>query len=156
MPQATGQDALEAVQEVVAYLLMDPTTDWNEVEITRLRRHLLDMDELMMRAEVQEDEVAGGLRITVGGGEETRGAARRVVPEHARRLDGFRGWRVELDEAGEDLALSVTSDEADEVEIIRALGFFGFLASGVRAPQRHLAVARGLPLEDPPWGSDGP
>jgi len=149
--QSTGQDALGAVQEVVARLLMDSTTDWSEVDITRLRRHLIDMDEIMTGAEVREQDIDGGLRLAVGGDEDVRGALGRVVPEHARRLDGFRGWHVGLEESGGDLVLSITSEDAGEVEVIRALGFFGFLASGVRAPERHLAVARGVSLEPPPW-----
>lgn len=151
VPQAAGQDALGAVQEVVARLLMDETTDWSEVDISRLRRHLLDMDQVMTGAEAKEEEIPGGLRITVGGDEDVRGALRRVVPEHARRLDGFRGWRVGLEAGGADLVLAITSEDAREVEVIRALGFFGFLASGVRAPERHLAVARGRPLDEPVW-----
>lgn len=142
LPGHTG-DALGAVQQTVGLLLADPATDWSEVRVARLRQRLVDLNEIMMYAEAEEREAPGGLDAVVGGSGRTLAALRRVVPEHARRMDGFRGWRVTLEDAGDALKLTLRSDDESEARIVRALGFFGFLASGVHRPQNHLALVRG-------------
>lgn len=138
-----GQGAVGAIQEVVAALLADPTTDWSEVNIERLRQHLVDMDEVMLRAEVEERPIEGGLEMVVGGSEKTVTALQRVVPAHADRIAGFRDWRFEVREVEEKIIVRVESEDAGEVEVIRALGFFGLLASGVHHQDVHLALALG-------------
>lgn len=143
LPGHSG-DALGEIQRTVGLLLADPTTDWSEVRVSRLRDRLADLDEITMHARADEREVPGGLEISVGGGEETLASLRRLVPEHVRRMDGFRGWKVTLEgDGGEALRLSIKTDDAAEVEIVRGLGFFGFLATGVHRPQNNLAVVRG-------------
>lgn len=147
LPGHTG-DALGAVQQTVGLLLADRSTDWSEVEVGRLRQRLVDLNEIVMYAEAEERDVPGGLEILVGGSERTRAALGRVVPEHARRMEGFRGWSVALEDAGEAMKLTLMSDEEGETRIVRALGFFGFLASGVHRPQNHLALVRGRSTVD--------
>ena len=147
-PRRSGQDALGAIQETVGLLLADPTTDWSEVSVARLRRHLADLDRIVEEAEVEERAVDGGVRVFVRAPDgDTTGralaSARRAVPEHAALVRGFRGWRVEIAEGDDTLELTLTSDDPAEVEIVRALGFFGFLATGVNRPQYHLALAQG-------------
>ena len=144
VPQHVGQDTLGAVQEVVGLLLADPETDWSEVSIARLRHHLADMDELMLRAEVQERVIDGGVEVVVDGTERTLAAVRRLVPVHAEEMDAaFRGWRIHVLDQDPTVRLTLTSDDSAEVEVVRALGFFGFMASGVHHPHQLLAVARG-------------
>lgn len=70
-------------------------------------------------------------------------ALRRLVPAHADRMAGFRGWTITSKDDGESVRLTLTSGDPSEVEILRALGFFGFMASGVHHPHELLAVARG-------------
>ena len=45
-----GQEAFGTIQEIVRILEADPTTDWSKVNIGALREHLIDMDEVTMRA----------------------------------------------------------------------------------------------------------
>ncbi len=148
-PQHIGQETLGAIQETVGLLLADPTTDWSKVSVARLRRHLVDLDAVMLRSRVEEKPIDGGLEILVDGDSATLEAARRVVPAHVAAVEGFRGWRVEvLDGATEDgtpLRLRLIAPDESETEILRALGFFGFLASGIHRPGYHLALARGVP-----------
>lgn len=150
VPELVGQDALGAVQEVVGLLLADPATDWSEVSIARLREHLVAMDEVMLRAEVAERPIDGGLEIELTGGERTVDAIRRLVPSHARAMDGFRGWRVAAEDSADGVRLTLESTDPGEAEVIRALGFFGFMASGVHHPHELLAVARGRSEHWPP------
>ncbi len=142
IPGHTG-DALGTVQQTVGMLLADRSTDWSEIRVARLRQRLVDLNEIVMYAEAEEREVPGGLEITVGGRERTLAALHRVVPEHVRRMDGFRGWSVTLADADRALKLSLRSDDESEAQVVRGLGFFGFLASGVHRPQNHLALVRG-------------
>ncbi|HVS64821.1 MAG TPA: hypothetical protein VMT85_15100 [Thermoanaerobaculia bacterium] len=139
-----GQDALGAIQEVVGLLLADPTTDWSGVSIARLRQHLVDLERLTLFAEVEETPIDTGLRVRVFGDQALLEAARRAVLRHAGRMDGFRGWNVAGEDAGDAVVLELTTDQSDEVSVVRALGFYGFLASGVHRPHELLAVARGV------------
>lgn len=147
-----GGDALGTIQETVGLLLADPTTDWRDVRVSRLRQHLADLDEIVARSEVDERPVDGGLAITAGGSERTLAALRRAVPEHVRATDGFMDWEVTVRDAGDALELTITTDDADEVAVVRGLGFFGYLASGVNRPQSHLGLVRGKTAEE----HDGP
>ena len=96
-----GQEALGAIQEVVGLLMADPGTGWSEVSIARLRRHLADLDEIMLRAEVEERAVDGGVEVVLGGSEQTLAAVRRLVPAHAETMNGFRGWKAAVSDQGE-------------------------------------------------------
>jgi hypothetical protein len=55
IPTEPGQAALGAMQEIVRMLEADPDTDWSKVTLTALREHLIDMDEVTLRAVVKED-----------------------------------------------------------------------------------------------------
>ena len=53
-PTMVGQEAFGAIQEVVQVLEADPTTDWSKVNIAALREHLIDMNEVTLRAVATE------------------------------------------------------------------------------------------------------
>ena len=44
------QEVFGTIQEVVRILDADPTTDWSKVNIAALREHLIDMNEVTLRA----------------------------------------------------------------------------------------------------------
>ena len=69
-------------------------TDWSKVDVDALRQHLIDMDEVTMRATAQKEPIENGLRIKVIGTDRTLEAIQRMVPEHARNIDGMNGWTV--------------------------------------------------------------
>lgn len=143
LPTLPGQDAFGALAEIMTLLEADPTTDWSRVSIARLRDHLLDMNELTLHAEARETEVPGGLEIEVTGDGPTRAAVQRMVPAHAAMMNGAAGWRVDVETTDAGVRLRLTSDDARQVAKIRALGFFGFMASGDHHRPHHLAIARG-------------
>jgi len=142
VPERVGQAALGAIQEVVGLLLSDPSTDWSTVSIARLRQHLVDLDEILLNAEVEEQPIDGGLSIHLRGSARTLEAVRHVIPGHVRRMDGFRGWSATFEDTDDGLDLTLTTADPDEVAILRGLGFFGFVATGVHRPHELLAVAR--------------
>ena len=49
-PTMPGQDAFGAIQEIVRILEADPKTDWSKVNLEALRQHLIDMNEVTLKA----------------------------------------------------------------------------------------------------------
>lgn len=142
-PTAPGQAAFGAVQEIVEMLQADPGTDWSKVDIDALRRHLIDMDEVTLRAIVRKQPVDNGLRITVTGSGRTQEAIQRMVPDHAREISGMNGWVVGTRMLSNGVELTVTSINLAEAQKIRGLGFMGIMAQGGHHQVHHLAMAKG-------------
>lgn len=65
----------------------------------------------------------------------------RMVPAHAPVLAAETGWNSVARDDGTELVWRVTST-SDEVKI-RALSFFGLMATGNHHREHHLALARG-------------
>jgi hypothetical protein len=53
-PTMPGQDAFGAIQEIVRILEADAKTDWSKVNIAALRAHLIDMNEVTLKAVASE------------------------------------------------------------------------------------------------------
>jgi hypothetical protein len=51
VPKEPGQDAFGTIQEIVQILEADPKTDWSKVNLEALRQHLIDMNEVTLKAE---------------------------------------------------------------------------------------------------------
>jgi hypothetical protein len=146
-PISPGQAAFGAVQEIVRLLEADPNTDWSKVDLGALREHLIDMDEVTMRAVATETPIDGGLAIAVTGTGRTLVAIQRMIPAHAAALNGVHGWTVAASTMPDGARLTVTAADAKEVAHIRGLGFIGLLASGPHHQMHHLAMAKGaLPV----------
>lgn len=143
-PAEVGQGAFAAIQEIVAILEADPQTDWSKVDIGALRTHLADMNALTLWAVAGEREIPQGLEITVDGAGRAGGAARRMIPAHARELANVKGWNAaaELMPDG-GVKLTVTASDETQITRIRGLGLFGLMASGGHHQLHHLAIARG-------------
>jgi hypothetical protein len=142
-PREPGQSAFAAIQEIVALLEADPTTDWSRVDVEVLRRHLIDMDNVTLRARVAVEPVEGGARFTVTGEGEVAGAVRRMVFAHAATMDRAEGWRMTAEERPDGAALTMTSPRPADAAKIRALGFIGIMTRGMHHQQHHLMLARG-------------
>jgi hypothetical protein len=138
-----GQGAFAALSEVVAQLEADPTTDWGSVDLGALRDHLIDMDRLVRDADVTSVAVPGGLRMRVTGDAATLATARRMVPAHAAELARDARWTAASEEEGEAVVLQVTSDDPATGARIRALGFFGLMASQDHHRAHHWQIATG-------------
>jgi hypothetical protein len=141
-PTLPGQDAFGAIQEIVRILEADPRTDWSRVNIAALREHLIDMNEVTLRAKAEATRVDGGLRITVTGTGRTLEATRRMVPAHAREIDGQTGWSVTTSVVTDGVVLTVTATDPSQVVRIRGLGFMGIMVRGAHHQPHHLAMAR--------------
>ena len=96
-PTLPGQDAFGAIQEIVRMLEADPKTDWSKVNLAALRQHLIDMNEVTLKADALEKPVEGGLSIAVTGSGRTLAAIERMIPAHARELSRLNGWSAKTE-----------------------------------------------------------
>ena len=143
LPTQPGQDALGAVQEIVGMLEADPTTDWSKVNLDALRVHLIDMNEVALHADAAVEQIDGGIRVAVTGTGRTLAAIQRMLPEHAREMNGKNGWVVQAEPRPDGMTLTVTAVDAKQTTIIRGLGFIGVMASGGHHQMHHLIMAKG-------------
>lgn len=142
-PTLPGQDAFGAIQEIVRLLEADPATDWSKVDLEGLRQHLIDMNEVTLRADAVAQPIDGGLAIAVTGEGRTVAAIQRMVPAHAREIDAHDGWHVSTEPLPNGVRLIATATDPKEIAHIRGLGFIGILVRGGHHQPHHLAMAKG-------------
>jgi hypothetical protein len=141
-PTHPGQEAFGTIQEIVRILEADPTTDWSKVNIGALREHLIDMDEVTLRARASERPLDNGIEITVTGEGRTVGAIKRMVPAHTRELAGL-GWSATAHDLPNGVKLVVTASDLRQVVKLKAFGFMGIMVQGGHHQPHHLMIARG-------------
>jgi hypothetical protein len=141
-PSMAGQSAFGAIQEIVRILEADANTDWSKVNISALREHLIDMNEIALKAIANERKLDNGLEIAVTGDGRTLEGIKRMVPAHAREFSKT-GWNVTAEDLPDGVKLIATSDDAQQVLKIKALGFMGIMVQGAHHQQHHLAMAKG-------------
>jgi len=142
-PTLPGQDAFGAIQEIVRILDADPKTDWSKIDLEALRQHLIDMNEVTLKAEAVSKQIDGGLEIAVTGSGRTLVAIQRMIPAWVQMANGHEGWTARVAELPDGELLTVTATDSKEVQHIRGLGFIGLLASGSWHQPHHLGMAKG-------------
>src|SRR5260370_12943702 len=142
-PTMPGQDAFGAIQEVVSILEADPKTDWSKVDLDRLRQHLIDMNEVTLKADAAAKPIEGGLEVTITGSGRTLVAIQRMIPAYAQTVNGLNGWTAKAAMLPNGELLTGTASDPQEVQRIRGLGFIGLLVSGSHHQPHHLAMAKG-------------
>jgi len=143
VPALPGQDAFGAIQEIVEMLDADPKTDWSKVDLEVLRQHLIDMNEVTLKAAAAPKNIDGGLEIAITGDGRTLAAIQRMVPAWAETMNGHRGWNTKATTLPDGELLTVTAADAKEIQHIRGLGFIGLLVSGSHHQMHHLMMAKG-------------
>ena len=149
LPKQVGQDAFAALTEMRGLLSADPATDWSQVDLDALREHLVDMNRVVLDAEVSVKPVPRGFEARVTGTGRTLDAIRRMVPAHARYADGRDGLKVaasileDTERVERGVVITVTTAETSAVDRLRGLGFFGFLVAGDHHLPHHRAMALG-------------
>ena len=141
-----GQDAFGALAEVVRALEADPDTDWSRVDLERLHQHLIDMNEVVLRAAVKTSPVTGGLTMDITGSGRTVQSIRAMIVPHAAELDRMPAWSAKTEALPDGVRLIVVSrdpSDASTVAKIRGLGFAGLLVQGGHHGPHHLAMAKG-------------
>jgi hypothetical protein len=145
MPKMPGQDAFGAIQEIVRILDADQNTDWSKVNLEALRQHLIDMNEVTLKANVVMKPIDGGIEATVTGEGRTIEALQRMVPVHAQQIEQthLNGWSAKTELLPNGVVLTVTSDDSQQVQHLRGLSFIGVMVSGSHHQPHHLAMAKG-------------
>jgi hypothetical protein len=141
-PTMPGQDAFGTIQEVVQMLEADPATDWSKVNIAALREHLIDMDEVTLRAAAAERMLDNGIEIAVTGEGRTLAAVKRMVPAHVQELKEI-GWNAKTEDLPNGVKLTVIASEAAPLTKLKALGFMGIMVQGGHHQPHHLMMAKG-------------
>jgi hypothetical protein len=141
-PVMPGQEAFGTIQEIVRMLEADPKTDWSKVNISALREHLIDMDEVTMHASATERSLDNGIEIAVIGEGRTLDGIKRMVPAHIHELSQL-GWNAKIENLSNGVRLTVTSTDAKEITKLKALGFMGIMVQGAHHQQHHLMMAKG-------------
>ena len=145
-PASAGQAAFATISEIVRTLKADPSTNWSRVNIEALRQHLIDMDEVMLRAVVASNNVPGGVQLTITGSGRTAEAIKRMLTSHVASLDEIPDAASTVTVIANGVVLTVTARKAsDEATVarIRGLGFAGLVTEGDHHPRHHLMLARG-------------
>lgn len=142
-PMEAGQSAYAALGEAVRIMVADRQTDWAHADVDALRNHLVDMDNVTLRAAVATTPLANGATFHVSGDGAVVGAIQRMTRSHFAETDFGKGWKmtVQPTAAGADVTV-VSPNRADATEI-NGLGFFGILTMGAHHQPHHLMMARG-------------
>lgn len=145
-PTAGGQYAFVTIAEVVRILKADPSTDWSKVNLEALRQHLIDMDDVMLRASVVQRSVPGGVQLDITGTGRTVAAIRRMVTSHAHVLGEHTPYAPTVRNVTGGVRLTVLAKDTTSVQavaMLRGLGFAGIMVEGDHHAEHHLMMARG-------------
>lgn len=143
LPTQSGQGAFAAIEEIVAMLEADPATDWATVNIDDLREHLADMNLLITEAQVTQQAKGGQVTFIIYGEGRTRQAIQAMVPAHANEMKNLKPWQINTKLTDTGAVLTIQSNDADQIQKVKALGFFGFMATGAHHQAHHYAIAKG-------------
>lgn len=139
-----GQSAFAAIAQIVDVLNADPATDWSKVDIEALRQHLIDMDNVTLRAVVAARPGPTGAEFTVTSPDPgVQASIRRMVHAHVTTMNGVNGWTLTAADTADGAVLTVAGTEADAAKIA-GLGFIGVLTLGMHHQAHHLMIARGM------------
>jgi len=143
IPAQTGQGAFAAIQEIVAMLDADPATDWSRVDIAGLRRHLVDMNNVTLHAEVATTPAENGVQFAVTGAGPVRESVRRMIKAHAETMSGANSMTIVAEDHPEGAVMTVTVENPADLPKLKALGFFGIMTLGMHHQEHHLMIAAG-------------
>lgn len=144
LPTEPGQGAFAAIQEIVQILMDDPSTDWSKVNITALRQHLVDMDNVTLHAQVKATPVDQGMRFDITGSGNVRDSIRRMVKAHAATMNGVYGFSYQTTPRPDGAVMTVHASTPAGAQKLKALGFIGVMTLGAHHQMHHLAIARGM------------
>jgi hypothetical protein len=142
-PTQPGQAAYAALGEVVQILQADPQTDWSAVDVDALRNHLVDMDNVTMRARVTRTRLPNGALFHVAGEGPVVGSIQRMTKSHFAEADFGRAWKMSVQPTADGADVTVVADSPADATQIAGLGFFGILTMGSHHQPHHLMMARG-------------
>jgi hypothetical protein len=142
-PREPGQSAYAALGEAVRIMVADPQTDWARADVNALRNHLVDMDNVTLRAAVATTPLANGATFRVSGEGPVVGSIQRMTRSHFAETDFGKGWKMTVQPTATGADVTVVSPNPVDATEINGLGFFGILTMGAHHQPHHLMMARG-------------
>jgi hypothetical protein len=143
VPTEAGQSAYAALGEVVQIMLANPRTDWSKADIDALRNHLVDMDNVTLRAQVRTTSLPNGAKFTVTGDGPVVGSIQRMTSSHFAQPDFNKAWTMHVERIANGADVTVVSSNRGDAAKINGLGFFGILTMGSHHQPHHLMMAEG-------------
>lgn len=140
-----GQDAFGTIQEVIRKLDSNPNTDWKNVNLETLRQHLIDMNDMTLHVDViSQKPIKNGSEVVIKPTtQRSIRAMKRILSVHPKQLNMETGWDMNATEVGDTYILKTTSNNQNEVDKIRGLGYIGLMAIGMHHQQHHWMMAIG-------------
>ncbi len=144
LPSETGQSQFAAIAEIVTLLRDTPETDWARVDIQALRDHLVDMDNVTIRASVTQERNGLSITFNVTGDVVVAMSIQRMVTAHSAMLQQSSNWRATALRKPNGASLKIQVNSPEELDQVKGLGFFGLMTIGAHHQQHHLMIASGL------------
>jgi hypothetical protein len=139
----TGQSAFAAISEITQMLVQDKDIDWSQVNITALRDHLVDMNNVTVHSISRMEDCESDVTFTVVGEAEVAGSIQRMLNAHAPMLQNETGWKVTVGNIENGAAMTIKTSKEELVKV-KGLGFYGVMALGAHHQLHHRMIALGM------------
>jgi len=139
-----GTDPFAVIQEAIALLEANPDTDWSAVNIETLRLHLIEMQDMTLNVTVEQQPINFGFQAVI-----TPTTSRalqsmsQVLSAHPAQMKEETGWDMMVTNNNGIFTIAVTTDQLQDVDKLRGLGYIGIMAYGSHHQPHHWAVALG-------------
>ncbi len=143
LPKEGGQAAFATIAEIVALLKNDPKTDWSRVNINALREHLVDMNELTLNTSVKTTLAAKSIAFNISGKGRAIRAIQNMVPAHSSVLRNGDLYNAAAELTDNGAIMRVEFANKQQLSEIKALGFYGLMATGSSHQVHHMQMALG-------------
>ena len=139
-----GTDPFAVIQEAITLLEANPDTNWSKVNIEALRLHLVEMQDMTLNVTVEQEPIKLGFKAVIT--PTTNRALQsmsRVLSVHPSQMKEETGWDMVVTNNNGIFTIAVTTDQLQDVDKIRGLGYIGIMAYGNHHQQHHWAMASG-------------
>ncbi len=139
-----GTDPFAVIQEAITLLEANPDTDWSMVNIEALRSHLVEMQDMTLNVNVEQEPIKLGFKAVIT--PTTKRALQsmsRVLSVHPSQMKKETGWDMFVTNNNGIFTVTVTTNQLQDVNKIRGLGYIGIMAYGNHHQPHHWAMASG-------------
>ena len=139
-----GTDPFAVIQEAIALLEENPDTDWSTVNIEALRLHLIEMQDMTLNVTVEQQPInLGFMAVITPTTNRALQSMSQVLSAHPSQMKEETGWDMVVTNNNGIFTISVTTDQLQDVDKIRGLGYIGIMAYGSHHQPHHWAMASG-------------
>ena len=126
-----GTDPFAVIQEAIALLEANPDTDWSTVNIEALRLHLIEMQDMTLNVTVEQQPISlGFMAVITPTTNRALQSMTQVLSAHPSQMKEETGWDMVVTNNNGIFTIAVTTDQLQDVDKIRGLGYIGIMAYG--------------------------